>query len=214
MKNKKISKGSVIAFLLAICYIIGFVCMFMFFKPLTNSFLPAKEKFNYILENKHQLTLWYFVIYVLFGIFLIPLVFIIKNYFNNTKWSKLTSIFGYIWAAFVIASGFIFIIGIEKVSAIQVVDEQKLTIWNTISILQEALGGGIELIGGFWVMLIGINGFIDKKGGLFFNVFSLLLGLIGVVTIIPFLFNLGGVFGLLQIIWFIVLGFKLQKNRI
>ena len=30
---------SVVAFLLAICYIIGFVCMFMFFKPLTNSFL-------------------------------------------------------------------------------------------------------------------------------------------------------------------------------
>lgn len=69
------------------------------------------------------------------------------------------AVFGYIWAAFVLASGFIFIIGIQKVNTLLLSLESQLSIWITIEIVQDAFGGGIELLGGIWVLCIGINGF-------------------------------------------------------
>jgi hypothetical protein len=210
MKKKKISKGFAVSILLCLCYIIGFLCLFLFFEPLTKETLTTAEHFNYILENKTNLQIWYLCIYILFGLFLIPLTLIVKDFLRDQKLGDLTAVFGFIWAAFVLASGFIFIVGVEKITHIKMNYDNKIIIWKTIEILQDALGGGIELIGGIWVFLIGVSGCLKKKFNPFFNVFSILLGVLGMVTVLPFLLHLGSVFGLFQIIWFLLLGFFLR----
>lgn len=210
MKIKNIATS--ISLTLALLYIIGFVCLFTFFSPLADSTILPQERLDYLLSNKFYLQIWYMVIYVLFGLLLIPLTSIIKNIFNN-KLANATAIFGYIWAAFVLASGFIFIIGIEKISTLNISNDSLLSVWLPLSILQDAFGGGIELIGGVWVLLIGINGFRCKKFNTFFNSLSLILGVVGIITVLPFFFILGGVFGMLQIVWFIALSVIFYSNK-
>lgn len=212
IKTKNIA--TYISMVLASFYIIGFVCLFTFFSPLANSTILPQERLDYLLSNKLYLQIWYMVIYVLFGLLLIPLTSIIKNIFNN-KLANTTAIFGYVWAAFVLASGFVFIIGIEKISTLNINSDTLLSIWLPLTILQEAFGGGIELVGGVWVFLIGINGLRCKKFNTFFNGFCLILGVVGIITVLPLFFDLGGAFGMLQIVWFLALSliFYSSKNE-
>lgn len=195
-----------ISFSLACCYIIGFVCLFTFFSPLIEEQLDKKEQIAYYLDNKLSLQLWYLTIYVLFGVVLIPLVSRLKHLFKKNSISDFASIIGYIWAAFVMASGFIFTVGIEKISQMKVDIESIHVIFTTIQIIQDALGGVVELLGGIWVFCIGVMALKSKYWNTYFNLFSLLLGAIGMLTVLPFFYGFVGVFGILQIIWFIWLG--------
>lgn len=208
----RFTKGSILSFSLAMCYCVGILLLFTLFQPLIDVSLSAKQHFNYILNHKIGLQFWYLVIYVVFGLILIPFTLIIKNVFNNTKESQLVTVFGYIWAAFVLASGFIFIVSLEKINTLPISEASKLNIWYTIELMQEALGGGTELIGGVWVLIIGVLGIKKGKFNRFFNSLTIVLGVVGVLSIFPFLMNLGGVFGLLQIVWFVILGFILRKR--
>ena len=211
MKQSKTT--SYITFGLALCYSIGFVCLLTFFSPLLEDQLSKEERIAYYLSNKLSLQFWYLTIYVLFGVLLIPLVSMVKNLFSKNSLSDFTSIIGYIWAAFVIASGFIFTIGIEKISQMVVDIESIHTIFTTIQIIQDALGGGVELLGGIWVFCIGLMGLRSNVFHKYFNLFSLLLGALGILTVVPYFYSLGGVFGMLQIGWFIWLGFLLLNKH-
>jgi len=201
-----------ISFSLACCYIIGFVCLFTFFSPLLDGQLDKNERITYYLGNKLSLQLWYLTIYVLFGVLLIPLVSMIKYLFKDNSLSNFASIMGYIWAAFVMASGFIFTIGIEKTSQLEIDNQTAHTIFTTIQIIQDALGGGVELLGGIWVFCIGLMGLKSNVFHKYFNLFSLTLGAVGILTVLPFFYSLGGVFGILQIGWFFWLGILLLRN--
>ncbi|WP_397445287.1 hypothetical protein [Polaribacter sp. R77954] len=206
-------RSAYISLSLACCYIIGFVCLFTFFSPLIDGKLDKKEQIAYYMSNKVSLQFWYLTIYVLFGVLLIPLVSMVKNLFKKNSLSDFASIVGYIWAAFVMASGFIFTVGIEKISQMKVDIESIHVIFTTIQIIQDALSGGVELLGGIWVFCIGVIALKSKYWNKYFNLFSLLLGSIVFITVLPYFYGFVGVFGMLQIIWFIWLGFMLCREQ-
>lgn len=212
MKLFKITKESILLFALAACYLTGIILLFSFFKPLINDSLSAKEHYRYLITNKISLQFWYLVIYVVFGILLIPLTNLLKHQFKKSLGKEIIAIFGYIWAAFVLASGFIFIVCIENISKLPLDEINKINIWYTVELIQNALGGGTELLGGIWVFVIGLTSIQQQKFSKFLNYFSLVLGFIGIVSIVPNLMNIGGVFGILQIVWFIILGFTFCKS--
>ena len=116
----------------------------------------------------------------------------VKNLFKKYSLTDYASIIGYIWAAFVMASGFIFTVGIEKISQMKVNMESIYVIFTTIQIIQDALGGGVELLGGIWVFCIGVIALKSKYWNKYFNVFSLLLGAIGLLTVLPFFYGFVG----------------------
>lgn len=149
---------------------------------------------------------------MLFGILLIPLISILKTHFKRNILNEFGSIVGFIWAAFVIASGFIFRIGIEKISQIQLDSDDQYIILTSIQIVQDAFGGGVELLGGIWVLCIGLMALRVKLFNRFFNFYSLLVGAIGIMTVLPLFHSLGGAFGILQIGWFIWLGSLMWRN--
>jgi uncharacterized Tic20 family protein len=210
MKNS--STGSYLSFGLALCYVIGFVCLFLFLGPLVEGQLSKDERLAFFLNNKLGLQFWYLIIYVLFGILLIPLISILKTHFKRNILNEFGSIVGFIWAAFVIASGFIFTIGIEKISQIQLDSSDQYVILTSIQIVQDALGGGVDLLGGIWVLCIGLMGLRSDTFHKYFNLYSLLLGAVGILNVLPFFYSLGGVFGMLQITWFIWLGSLMWRN--
>jgi hypothetical protein len=90
--------------------------------------------------------------------------------------------------------------------------EQAATVWLAIESVFNGLGGGVEVVGGIWVVLLSVAAL--RNGGLprAFNTFGLLVGAAGLVTVVPALGEIGGmVFGLTQIVWFAWLGIAMLR---
>lgn len=123
--------------------------------------------------------------------------------------------FGIIWAGLVLASGMIFIAGSQSAAALFESDpERAATVWLSVNIVHDALGGGIELVGGLWMLLaswIAIrDGALPKPLGYL----GLAIGIVGILTVVPSLAELAAIFGLGQIVWFLWVGFiMLSKLR-
>ena len=121
--------------------------------------------------------------------------------------------FGLIWAGLLVAGGMISLVGIKAVIGLYATDPDRAgTLWQAIATVHEGLGGGIEIIGGLWVLLVSWSAL--RSGGLpkALNYLGVLIGVAGILTVIPALDALIDVFGLAQIIWFASLGLVLLRD--
>lgn len=214
MNHQKI--GGTAALLEAILYCIGIAFMLFVLSPGLEAANSDVEKLSFMLNNKVALQIWHLLIYVVFGIALIPLTIVINEQFNPEHLisSKVTPIFGFIWAGLVIASGMIHNVGIETVERLFATDQAAaLSAWQVIGSIQNGLGGGVEVVGGLWVFLISLTGLKELVFTKPLNYLGLLVGGLGILTAIPGLQDLGMVFGLIQIIWFAWIGIFFLKNE-
>ena len=146
--------------------------------------------------------------YVVFGVLLAVLVICMHEKLKHTNNPVVTigSLFGVIWVGLVIASGMISNIGLAH--AIDLMDanpDKAFDMWIIISVITESIGGGNELVGGLWVLLISVAAiqadWLPRK----LNYLGLLVGIAGIATVYPDeLFT--EIFGVSQIVWFIWLG--------
>ncbi len=214
MENKNHLIGGISAIIEALLYILGFVLLFSLLQPTIDETKTSLDKLKFILEHKVIYQIWILFIYVLFGIILIPLTIAISEKLNerSTIWTKSMPVFGFIWSGLVISSGMITVIGIDHVSSSFDTDVKlALNSWETIQAIHSGLGGGVEIVGGMWVFLISMIGLEQRKFSRTLNYFGLLVGGVGILTVVPGLKNLGAVFGLTQIIWFVWIGLALIK---
>lgn len=213
---------SVQAFALALIYIVGFSVLLVYMQPLSDQALSHHERLLFILSNQSLYQYWMLVIYVVFGCVLVPFASGIKHYMasngRRTTWLNASCVFAYIWSGLVIASGMIAVVGIEAISTMYSIEStpehshQINTIWIVLSLLQDSLGGGVEVVGGLWVITLAIYSIKERLFYSVFNVLGVLVGACGVLTVIPELSDLGGIFGLAQIIWFLLLSVFFIKN--
>jgi hypothetical protein len=78
--------------------------------------------------------------------------------------------------------------------------------WQIIDSIAKGIGNGNgEILGGIFTLFISISGLIGKKLSKFINYTGCLTGFIGILSVIPVLVDLTGLFGIVQIIWFISL---------
>ena len=214
MESKRLQKiGGICAILEALIYISAFI-VYGGILVFPNANASAAEELNFLSDNYITLSILNLVSYVLFGILLAVLVLAIhqrlKNY--SPSFSKLASVFGIIWVGLVIASGMITNIGLKSVIDTGIKDpESAMQIWSSVSIISEGLGGGNEIVGGIWVLLLSI---IALKGQLFSKALiflGILVGIAGILTVYPLdLFT--EIFGISQIIWFFWIGiFMIRK---
>ncbi len=216
MKNKNQLIGGVSAIIEASLYIFGFIILLSILQPTIDDSNTGLEKLKFIIDNKTIYQTWMLFIYVVFGIVLIPLTLAIHENFENqtSVLSKATPIFGFIWSGLVIASGMIAVVAIDAVSTGYLTDSKAaFTSWKTIEAIQNGLGGGVEIIGGIWVFLISMMGLKHSVFNKLLNYFGLLVGGAGILTIIPVLKDLGAIFGLTQIVWFVWIGITMIKNK-
>ena len=217
MELKKIQKiGGVFAILEALIYIFAFIVYGgILVYPDANA--STVEELNFLSDNHLTLSILNLVSYVLFGILLAVLVLAIHQRLKSYApiFAKLAFAFGIIWVGLVIASGMIANIGLNYVIEIGIKEpENAMLVWSSFSIISEGLGGGNEIVGGIWVLLLSIIAF---KGQLFSKpliFLGILVGMAGISTIYP-LEIFTEIFGISQIIWFLWIGiFMIRKPLI
>lgn len=207
--------GGLAALIEAATYIFGIAVGFTVLTPYMDGQLNPLETVAFMVENQSILFIWNQIIYVLFGIVLVVLALALYQRLQkgSPALSQTAAVFGFIWAGLVIASGMIFNISLETVVGLAPsAPEEAAAILQSVSVVQDAMGGGNEIVGGVWVLLISWAAL--STGGLpkLLNYYGLLIGLAGAVTIVPGLGDVGLIFGLGQILWFIGVGVALLRS--
>ncbi len=216
MKTKAIEKwGGVAALYEALAYIIGMAGFILGVN--ISEIADPLQKVTALIENQGLLTSLMLVVYVFFGVWLVVLSLALHERLDgkNSALARTATAFGLIWAVLVIASGMIYNVGIETVIAISANDpSQAATVWLAIASVFNGLGGGVEVLGGIWVLLLSVAALRSGSLPRAFNIFGFIVGGAGVVTIVPALAEIGAnLFGLTQIIWFVWLGIALLRRK-
>jgi hypothetical protein len=207
--------GGVAALFEAVAYVVGFVVMATLLNPGDTSGWSPEQKLAFILQRKSIFQPWTLFIYVAFGIALVPLTVALHNRLK-TRSPELTSLatpFGLIWAGLVIASGMVASVGLEAMTTLNLTNSAlAASAWMTIGIVQDALGGGVEIVGGIWVLLISATALRSREFPKSLNYIGLTIGAFGILTIVPSLGDLGTIFGLGQILWFVLVGTAMLRG--
>ncbi|HWV14525.1 MAG TPA: hypothetical protein VN030_03760 [Cellvibrio sp.] len=197
--------GALAALVEAVTFIAGFVLYFTLLGAANYGSLDIDPIKNVIFLAEHKVLMhtWYFTIYIVFGIFLVVLAL---SLYQRLKLSapaliQVATAFGLIWAGLVIASGLVANIGAETVINLYLKDPaQAASMWLALQFVVNGLGGGNEIIGGIWVLLVSVA----ATGRLpsLLNGLGMLIGFAGVASSAPMMGALGAVFGLGLILWF------------
>lgn len=204
--------GGIAALVQALAYIAGFAVIATLLNPGNADDWDAARKLGFILERKAIFQLWTIVIYVVFGVALVVLATALHErlHAHSPGLMKVATAFGLIWAGLVIASGMVASVGLEVSAALHARDAaQAASAWVAIGAVQDGLGGGVEIVGGLWVLLISLAALRSGRLPRTLNYIGILVGIAGLLTIVPPLGELGIVFGLGQIFWFIWIGIVL-----
>ena len=204
--------GGVAALFEAVIYVSAFVFFGAFWSSPDGA--DAAQQFAFLAENKTVLSIVNFVMYVLFGIVLAVLVLALHERLKKEAptLSSLAAVFGVVWVGLVIASGMIANIGLAAAIDLATTEpQQAMEMWRTIYTVVEGMGGGNEVVGGLWVLLISIAALQSQTLPKAFNVVGLFVGSVGVLTVYP-ADVLTEIFGVSQIVWFAWLGVNLLKS--
>ena len=204
--NKLQKIGGVFAIFEAIIYVSAFVFFGAFWNFPTDA--DSVQTFAFLAENQVILSIVNLIMYVLFGIFLAVLVLAINERLksNTPTLSQIASIFGVVWVGLVIASGMIANIGLSAVLELSTKEpEQAMTVWRAIYSVVEGLGGGNEVAGGLWVLLLSFAALKGDELSKRLNYLGLFVGIVGILTVYP-AEVLTEIFGVSQIVWFSWLG--------
>lgn len=204
--NKLQKIGGVFAIFEAIIYVSAFVFFGAFWNFPTDA--DSVQTFAFLAENQVTLSIVNLIMYVLFGIFLAVLVLAINERLksNTPTLSQIASIFGVVWVGLVIASGMIANIGLSAVLELSTKEpEQAMTVWRAIYSVVEGVGGGNEVVGGLWVLLLSFAALKGDELSKRLNYLGLFVGIVGILTVYP-AEVLTEIFGVSQIVWFSWLG--------
>jgi len=205
--------GGVTALLEATIYISAFIFFGAFWDFPTDA--GSVQKFSFLAENQGLLSTVNFIMYVLFGILLAVLVVALyeRLKINAPTLSQIASVFGVVWVGLVIASGMIANIGLAAALELSTTDpEQAMTAWRAIYAVVEGLGGGNEVVGGLWVLLLSFAALKGHELPKTLNYLGLFVGTVGIFTIYP-ADVLTEIFGISQIVWFSWLGVVMLRIR-
>lgn len=207
--------GGIAALFEALAYVIGFGVMATLLNPGDAEGWNATQKLNFVLERKALFQTWVIFIYVAFGTALVVLVVALQDRLKDKAHDlmRIATPFGLIWAGLVIASGMVASVGLEAVSVIHLQDVTLATsTWVAINVIQNGLGGGVEIVGGVWVLLISAASCKSAAFSKVLGYLGFVVGISGVATVVPMLKDLAILFGISQILWFAWIGIVMLRR--
>ena len=206
--------GGISALIAAALYITGFALFLTVLDP--SGYDGHVQRVAFLAENQVASYIANLLIYVVFGVVLVVLVLALHARLKSGSPAimQTATVFGLIWSGLVIASGMIANIGNSTVIGLfSENQDQAVALWLAISTMQESLGGGNEIVGGLWVLLLSSAALRAGKLPKVLNSLGVLVGLAGILTVVPAFDLLMDVFGLGQIVWFAWLGILMLRDN-
>ena len=174
---------------------------------------PA-ESVAFVTSHETTFHLWYLVIFLVFGAAIIPLALALHRRLRSASplLADVGAVFALIWAGLMFATGMIANIGIGAVGELAETDPaQAEALWPSIDTVTDGLGGGNELVGAMWVLLVSVAAWSARALPRSLNALGIVSAVAGLVTLIPGLSEVGMLFGLGLIVWFAWVGVVLLR---
>jgi hypothetical protein len=168
-----------------------------------------------LVNNQVSLHILYVIVYQVWAVFLVVLTLALYERLkaDSPAVMQTATAIGIIWATVVIASGMIFNIGMDNVVDLYGEDPaQATTVWLVIESVSDAVGGGNEILGGLWVLLISWAALQSRGLPRALNYLGIVIGAAGILSALPGLGDVGLIFGLVQIVWFIWVGIVMLRG--
>lgn len=208
--------GGIAALYLSAAYLVGMVIFIavLDYPSITD---PA-QKVKLLVEKQMVIFSTNLLMYVFFGVVLIILSLALYDRFKAgaPALMQVSTAIGIIWAGSLIASGMIANAGIDPVIGLYAKDPAQAALtWQGIESVANGLGNANgEILGGFWTLLVSLAALRTGEFPRGLNILGLLVGAVGILSLIPVLTGaMVGVFGLGHIFWYVWLGVMLLRSR-
>ncbi|WP_051275339.1 DUF4386 family protein [Aestuariibacter salexigens] len=206
--------GAVAFFMMPLCY----VCMFVVFGALLS--IPQTDVINdkiaYIASNQDMISVAYLSGYLVFGCLLLVAVQATHNMLSHRQSHLLNSasIFGLIWVVLMMCAGMTALVGMQTMSDMYSDGKGSAeTVFYIYATVVNALGGGIEFLGGMWVLLVSMVALRQQQFPKPLGLFGCLVGVLGILTIYLAIPGFKDAFGLSQMVWFIWFGVAMLSKK-
>lgn len=213
MKNLQ-RMGGFAALYLAVAYLTGIV-LFLFVLDYPSILEPA-QKVALLVDKQMVIYITNLLIYVVFGVFLVVLALALYERLNTASPAiiRTATVIGIIWAGALIASGMVANAGIAPIVALYGKDPAQATLtWLAIESVANGLGGvSGEILGGLFTLLVSWAALQVSGLPRGLNYLGILVGVVGIISTVPGLSDLAGLFGMSQIPWFVWLGIVLLRR--
>lgn len=207
--------GGAAAILAAGTFVYGIALFATTLADYTDSDATPAESVDFLVDHQGSLLAWYIGIFIVFGAALVPMALALRQRLASAAplLANTGLVFAAIWATLMYATGMISNIGIEAVADLAESDpDRAVTVWSAIDTVTNGLGGGNELVGGIWILLVSIAGLLTARLPRWLNVVGIVTAVAGLVTVVPDFEAIEMVFGLGSIVWFIGIGATLLRD--
>jgi hypothetical protein len=207
--------GGVAALYLAAAYALG-ITLFLVVLDTPHMVEPA-QKVALLVDKPMVIYLTNLVLYEIFGIVLAALALALYERLQGASPAiiRLATAIGLIWAGILIASGLVANAAIAPVLALQAKDPARAVVaWVAIEAVSNGLSSANgEILGGVWTLLVTWAAWQAKGLPKGLNYLGLVVGVVGLVSAVPGLNDVAGLFGMSQMLWFIWLGIVLLRSK-
>lgn len=207
--------GGVSGIVAAVTFVVGLVMFATMLTDYTTADNPG-DAVAFLIDNQLPLYLWNLTITIIFGIALVPLVLALHQRLRDKAptLTPIAAVFGVIWAGLIIATGMITNIGYGTVVDLSKTDPAMAeTVWAGLDSVANGLGGGNEVVGGMWVLLLSLAVIQTGVFSRWLGYLGIVMGVAGLITVVPPLEDVGVVFGLGLIVWFWGVGSQLLRRH-
>lgn len=207
--------GAIGALVAAATFVFGIALFVTSLSDYTEGDATVAESVDFLVDHQATLYVWHLAIFLVFGVAIMPLAWTLRRRLAsvNRPLADISATFAYIWAGLMFATGMVSNIGIAAVVDLDEVDPAAAEgLWSAIDAVTEGLGGGNELVGGMWILLVSLAAWGTGRLPKGLNIVGLVSALAGLVTLVPGLSDVGMIFGLGSIVWFAWLGLVLLRT--
>ena len=208
--------GAIGGLIAAASFIFGIALFVTNMSDYVDGDLTRAESVDFLLDHQGTFYVWYFVMFLVFGIAIIPLARSLRERLVDVspELADIGTVFAYIWAGLMFATGMTHNIGIAAIADLDETDPAAAeALWSSVTTVVDGLGGGNELVGSMWILLVSVAAWSTKRLPRGLNVLGIVSAVAGLITLIPGLSDVGMIFGLGSIAWFAWTGIVLLRRQ-
>jgi hypothetical protein len=207
--------GGIAALVHAAAYVVGLIIGVTLMFPLLDAEPAAYLAF--LAENQTLVYVWNLIAYWVSAIALVLIVLALYERLKSgaPALMQAASVFGFIWAGLIIASGNLMLSNIGVTAGLYAQDSaQAVTVWSALQAVETGITSGNELVGSLWLLLTSIAILRTGALGKGLGYLGIVLSAAGIVTLVPSVaLPMAMIFGLGLIVWCIWLGIVLLRHN-